>query len=106
MCIRDRNTTLEEAAVMPRTESDIVWDKIIEDLIFAADNCPESFSNSNLKSRATKTVANALLSRVYLYRKDWDMSVASAKAVVESGKYNLMSDFADIWLEENEQGPE
>lgn len=100
------DTTIEEAAILPRMEADIVWDKIIEDLIFAANNCPDEFSDSNLKSRATKTVANAILSRVYLYREDWNSAVESANKVVESDKYILMQDFADIWLEDNEQGPE
>ncbi len=98
------DTPLGVAATMARTDTNLVWNQIVSDMKYAAENGVDNFGN--VKSRGTKWSALALLSRMYLYRHQFSNAANAAKAVMESGKYDLMPNFADIWLEENEQGKE
>ena len=98
------DTPFSTAATMGRADTSLVWNQIMSDMTFAATNGVDNFGK--VKSRGTKWSALALLSRMYLYRHQFSNAANAAKAVMESGKYGLMSNFADIWLEENEQGIE
>lgn len=98
------DTPFSSAATMGRNEVDDVWEQIKADMTFAAENGVEDFGT--VKSRGTKWSALALLSRMYLYRGEYQEAADAALAVMESGKYNLMQDFTDVFLEENESGEE
>jgi hypothetical protein len=63
-----------------------VYDSVIQDLIRAADLMSEPKSNSF----ASKEVAQALLSRVYLYMGDNENAVKYANLVINSGRYKLV----------------
>lgn len=98
------DTPVAVAAAMSRSDTSLVWDQIISDMTYAAENCPDNFGN--VKSRGTKWSALALLSRMYMYDKQFEKAAEAAKAVIESKKYSLMPNFADVFLEENDRGPE
>lgn len=80
-----------------RDEINVVYDQIITDLQFASANLP---ANSSLKVRATKQAANALLARVYLYKKDYQNAVNYASQVINAGGYSMMTDYAEIFASE------
>lgn len=63
-----------------------VYDFIIADLLKAASLMTE---NKN-SSFASKEVAYALLSRVYLYKEDNENAILYANKVIESGRYQLV----------------
>ena len=81
---------------VPRDPVDAVYDKIISDLQFASQHLP---ANTSSKIRASKYAAQALLARVYLYRKDYNNAVTQASSVISAG-YALMSNYADIFSNE------
>lgn len=81
-----RNTTSE------------VYTQIITDLSFAETNLSASTST---KTRASKYVATALLARVYLYQKNYELAYAKANEVITKGGYTLLSNFSDIFASEN-----
>jgi hypothetical protein len=93
-----------DAAKLGRSDTSVIWNQIISDMTFAAKNCPDDFGK--VKSRGTKLVAQALLSRMYLYRHQYQNAANAAKVVIESGKYSLMPNFIDVFSLQNEQGPE
>src|SRR5690606_13843618 len=93
------NTSLPEALEMGRTESSLVWDQIIEDLIFASENGVDDFGD--VKSRGSKWTALAFLSRVYLYNNQFIEAADAANKVMASRKYDIMTNFSDVFLEEN-----
>lgn len=78
----------------------LVYDVIINDLQVAIDNLP---ATQNDARRATKTAAQALLGKVYLYApeesgaRDFNKAKEMFEAVISSGKYNLVANFADLW---------
>lgn len=98
------DTPLNKAGSLGRSAPNLIWEQIIADMTFAAANLPDNFGT--VKSRGTKWSATALLSRMYLYNKQFANAAAAAKAIIESGKYSLMPSFANVFLEENDRGPE
>jgi tetratricopeptide (TPR) repeat protein len=88
-----------------RTSKSEVYDLIISDMIEAAEVLPESYSDSN-KGRITKGAANGMLSKVYMWQKDWEKAAENAKKVIDSGAYSLLSNYADNFKEEFENSQE
>lgn len=93
-----------------------LWDKIIEDFRFAANNLPE---NNEDVGRANKYAAKAYLAKALLYaayeqdekhnviniNKEKLQEVVSLVNELD-GKYRLVDDFADNFRWETENGPE
>lgn len=98
------NTSFQDAMIMGRTDVELVWEQVFSDMIYASENCVDTFGE--VKSRGTKWTAMSLLSRMYLYNKKYKEAAYYAKKVIDSGPYVLEKNFADIWLEENERGKE
>lgn len=95
-------TSPNEVGKLPRTPVKEVYKHIIEDLTYAGEKLPASYSNSQ-KSRATRGSAQALLTRVYLFDKNWAKAVETAQKVISSGTYQLSPAYGDIFLEKNER---
>lgn len=56
--------------------------------------------------RATKGAAQGLLAKVYLYQEKWQEAADMANTVISSEQYALETDYATIWRESTENGPE
>ena len=81
--------------------ADEVYDFIIKDLedVIAANNLPEKCSGSEL-GRVTKHFVYMLYTEVVMYQNDASRKSTALKymeEIISSGKYQLMTDFADIW---------
>lgn len=92
--------TLEEAR-MSNSQPGEIWDLIVSDLTFAKQNLPASWNTANV-GRATSGAASGMLGRVLLYRAQWENKPALYTAadaeftsIIQSGRYSLMSNFAD-----------
>ena len=79
-----------------RDNTDAVYQQIIEDLQYASAHLPSTGS----KIRASGLAADALLARVYLYKKDYTQASASAFKVITSGTYNLLPDYEAVFASE------
>ncbi len=99
--IKDVNTT----STLPRSSVEDVYKQIIEDMSYAETVLPVSYT-CDIKSRATKGTAEALLARVYLYDKNWQKAKEYAEKVIGSGNYRLLPNYGDIFLEVNERNNE
>jgi starch-binding outer membrane protein, SusD/RagB family len=77
-----------------------VYDQVISDLTAAIGLMTIDGPNAGYLS---KEGAQAYLSRVYLYKEDWDMAESLATAVINSGKYSLVSnaDYPTQFLDGN-----
>ncbi|MEM1326472.1 MAG: RagB/SusD family nutrient uptake outer membrane protein [Bacteroidota bacterium] len=72
-----------------------VYDQIERDLSESLTALPESYSSvSETRGRATIGAANALLSRVALYKADWTTAESFADAVLASSLYELAPDYS------------
>lgn len=92
-----------------RKPLDQVYTQIIADLQTAINYLPET---QNDKKLATKYAALALLGKVYLYApveskaRDYQKAADAFNKVISSGKYSLVSNYADLWDPAKANGPE
>lgn len=71
-----------------------VHDQIKKDLTEAAAALPVSYTSGvDTRGRATKGAANALLSRIYLYREEWANAITAARAAI-TGPYTRATDYS------------
>lgn len=76
-----------------------VYDRVIEDLEWAADllaQSPPTRTVTDSKAIASSWAAKALLSRVYLYKEDWQKAADYATEVINSNAFSIAtaSEFA------------
>ncbi|MDZ7876169.1 MAG: RagB/SusD family nutrient uptake outer membrane protein [Saprospiraceae bacterium] len=76
--------SFDEAKFTPRTPVATVYDAIVDDLKFAADNLPEIYTAAGDKGRATKWAAKALLGRVYLTMAGFPLKQADKLALAKT----------------------
>ncbi|MBD0401775.1 RagB/SusD family nutrient uptake outer membrane protein [Flammeovirga sp. EKP202] len=67
---------------------------IIPDLQYAIEHLPLTRPESDL-GRATWGMATTLLGKVYLYNKEWSNAAVEFKKVIDSGLYQLSSNYAE-----------
>ncbi len=76
--------------IKPRSTNDEVFAQIITDLTEAIEDLSDSHGdNVKTRVRATKASAYALLSRVQLYKRDYQACVDATTAVLGNSVYNL-----------------
>lgn len=78
-----------------------VWAFIEEDLTAAAGLLPVTPAETG---RAAQGSAQALLGKTYLYQKKFAQAAAEFKKVIDGGKYDLMPNYADNFVEKNNSG--
>ncbi|ARS40363.1 hypothetical protein CA265_12130 [Sphingobacteriaceae bacterium GW460-11-11-14-LB5] len=86
------------AAKLPRTPADKIRDFMIKDLEAAIKVLPDSYEAAN-KGRATKAAAQTLLTKVFLWKKNWTAALTTAQAV--TGRV-LLPEYKDVFTEANE----
>ncbi|MDF2188555.1 RagB/SusD family nutrient uptake outer membrane protein [Paraflavitalea sp. CAU 1676] len=77
-------------ATLPRSTVKEVYDFVIADLLKAAE-LMRGGSKGKANPFASKEVAYALLSRVYLYKEDNARSIEYADKVINAGRYSLLT---------------
>lgn len=95
---------LQQNYNIPRNSTDEVYNFIIADLTAAAEVLPTSYPASDL-GRVTKGAALGLLSKVYLYKKDWQKAYDTSSQVIGLG-YALDPDFNHLFRPDGEFGSE
>jgi len=100
-------TSTNPPTKLPRTSVDEIYDLIISDLEYAAQNLPEKSAYSiEDAGRATRGAAKSLLARVYLFRSDFVNAEKYALEVILSDEYDLESAFTDANGKNGEHGIE
>lgn len=90
--VLDRST----AASVGRATVSATYSQIIEDL----DNAAGTLPDDDERYFVTRAAAQALLARVYLYRKDWAGARAYADSLISNGDYQLNENYNDNFEEE------
>ena len=94
-----------DAAKVAKSPQSEVYALMISDLQAAAEVLPLEYGSTDA-GRATKGAAQALLGKVYLYDEQYTEAEATLKQVIESGVYDLIPDYGDLFLESNENSNE
>ena len=96
--------TAAEANIPKATVAEI-YAQIDADLQEAAITLPLSW-DPIFVGRLTKGAANALKAKTFLYRQNWSAALAAAKEVIASGRYDLNTNYSQIFREEGENTSE
>lgn len=89
------STDYEKNRLIARTSQELVYDQIVKDLAEAKGLMTSDYLDWNnakvttSRLRATRDVAAALLSRVYLYRGQWAKAEKEADGVISNNVYDL-----------------
>jgi starch-binding outer membrane protein, SusD/RagB family len=107
----DANT---DPAFQTRASVAEVYENIIQDLQFAADHL--LLKGARPPGHATKGGAQSLLAKVYMYKAsapgnpnalaDWQKVFDLTDAVITSGLYSLVEDYATIWRQAGDNNSE
>lgn len=83
---------------LPRASAEEIWNLVENDLKEAAATLwlRSEYDQDDL-GRITKGTAQALLVKTYLWRQKWAEAKATAEEIINSGEYQLMADYADIF---------
>jgi tetratricopeptide (TPR) repeat protein len=87
---------ISSASFVGRNTVEEVYTQVITDLTAAVAKLPEDND-----VYASKGAANALLARVYLQKGDYTNARTAADAVIASGKYSLITEYASIFNNDN-----
>lgn len=83
---------------IPETE---VYDAILTDLLAAKELLSEDYMTSE-KIRVSKSVASALLARVYLYIGEWENTLSECNSIINnSSLFSWESDLNKVFLKES-----
>jgi hypothetical protein len=85
-----------------RATADDIYKFIISDLDFAVTNLPDKGATD--VGRATKSAAQSLEAKVYLYMKNYQKAYDLSAAVISGGKYTLVKDYSLIWRQKPVNG--
>src|SRR5690606_16170370 len=102
-----RPLSADEYYNQARTPVNEVYDFIEQDLLAAIDALPEKseYADEDL-GRATKGAARGMLAKLYMVKHDWDAAAEQCEAIIQSGEYNLLPRYGDIFLPQGEHADE
>ncbi len=95
--------SIEQSQSIDRTPKEQVYAQLEQDLLIAIDDLP---LQQNQNGRVTKGAALALLGKIYLYQEKFSEAANTLDQVINSGQYQLVQDFATIFLNSNENNVE
>ena len=99
----DGRLSFEESQTIERSPKAVVYAQLESDLQIAIDNLPWQQGQGG---RATKGAALALLGKIYLYQDKFEDAAITLDLVINSGQYQLVDNFATIFLNSNENNIE
>jgi hypothetical protein len=86
---------------LSRSDTSVVDAFIVNELLAADSLLPSGYTAfGGVKTQACKETAEALLARVYLYRKDWAGAATYATLLISSPLFSMPADYATV-LESN-----
>jgi len=115
----EHSLTANEASAIARSSVSDVYNLILSDLKFAADNLPETYNAAD-RGRATKFAAKGILALVYMTRSgptysiegpglglnEWGQALTLLNEIIASNRYSFLPSYANIFSYTNENNAE
>lgn len=89
--IVDPYESIQQNIFPARTDKELVLNQIEADLIFAAENCRANFGGERDRILITRGTADAMLTQLYMWRKDYPKAISSAEKVLANNLYSLVT---------------
>lgn len=99
----DQRILFGDQDVIERTDKNVIYAQMEEDLLYAIDNLPVFQAETG---RVTRGAAQAFLGKVYLYQGKFQEAATVLNQVVQSGNYALVADYATLFENDNENNIE
>jgi starch-binding outer membrane protein, SusD/RagB family len=99
----DKRLNLTENKTLQRTAKATVYKQIELDLTNAIAVLPAVQAQ---KGRITKYAAQAMLGKVYLYQKKYDLAATTLENIIQSNAFSLVPNYNSIFLKDGENGSE
>lgn len=99
----DKRIQFGDQFEIDRTPLNEIYNQIEQDLIFASDNLP--YTQMEI-GRVTKGAAQALLGKVYLFQNKFSEAANALESVINNGPYDLLTDYATMFENDNENNIE
>lgn len=99
----DKRFKVGDEKSIPRSSVAEVYAVIESDLLFAIDNLSPTASQSG---RATKSAAQALLGKAYLYQNKFSQAATVLDQVILNGNHSLVTNYNNIFENNNENNIE
>ncbi len=96
---KDQKDANDDPAFQTRADKQIVYDTIIADLMYAADNLP--LKSAYAVGHANKGAAESLLAKVYMYQQNWQKVYDLTQSVITSKQYSLV-DYNELWRQKGD----
>lgn len=91
------STDYHKNQVLGREPAEDIYNGIISDLKEAQTLLSPAYPSLN-RLRPNQYTVTALLSKVYLFRKNWDLSEQAATQIINSGVYKLETNLNNVFL--------
>jgi hypothetical protein len=89
-----------EVSKLPRKDATAIRDSLIADLQSCANDLPLKQTGDNT-GRITQGAALALLQKIALFNKKWQIAIDAGEQIVQENKYQLLPNYADIFDTKN-----
>ena len=89
-------TQVDITSTAPRDSISHIYNQIITDLLQAKSILSESYPSAD-KVRANKWAASALLARVYLYQRKWQLAQLESSTIIESGTFGPLDNISEVF---------
>ncbi len=96
------STDYKATALIPRTSIDSIYNQVLADLTDAQQALPAGYPSAG-RVRPNLYTVDAFLSKVYLFRQEWQKSYDAASAVIGSGQYHLEPDLNKVFLDGSQE---
>src|SRR5690606_38045863 len=83
--------SIDQELFASKTDSEVVLDQIVEDLLFASANCAPSYGGERDRVFITSGGADGFLTQVYMWRGDYENALDAAERVMDNPLYSLVS---------------
>ncbi|MFT3902704.1 MAG: RagB/SusD family nutrient uptake outer membrane protein [Niabella sp.] len=93
----ETNSVTPASSYLPRDSADQVYDFVINELTDCANYLPASYTTSDMK-RITSGACWAMITRLALYYKKYEVAINAARKIIDTGTYSLYTDYSTLFL--------
>ncbi|REE05870.1 RagB/SusD family nutrient uptake outer membrane protein [Marinoscillum furvescens] len=83
--------SIDQDIFIEKTDRELVLDQVVEDLLFASENCRATFGGERDRILFTQGGADALLTHVYMWRHEYALAIETADRVLNNSLYSLVT---------------
>lgn len=97
-------TNYKSNSIASKNDLTVIYSNIINDLKSTLTVLPDDYSAyNNERDRATKWAAMGLLSRIYLYTKNWTSADSCASSIISNSNFSLEPDLKNVFIKNSNE---